>query len=323
MKLINIFYFLKPIIPRNIQIALRRKIVNYRLKKNSHIWPIYIKSNSLPNNWVGWPKGKKFAFVLTHDVDTCVGQEKCFDLMQLEKRLGFRSAFYFVPERYSVNCKYIKTLGDNGFEVGVHGLCHDGKLYKSQKIFQERAKKINHYLKNWQAVGFRSPAMHRELSWLQELNIRYDASTFDTDPFEPNAKGVKTIFPFFVREDSSPQGYYELPYTLVQDFTLFILLRETTIDIWKQKLDWIAENGGMALLITHPDYMKFNGKRNKIDQYPASYYEEFLTYVKQKYEGQYWHALPRDVTSFCSNANIGSNKICEDKYYSTKQSIIS
>jgi hypothetical protein len=31
---------------------------------------------------------------------------------------------------------------------------------------------------------------------------------------------------------------------------------EKTISIWKKKLDWIVEKGGMALLITHPDYMK-------------------------------------------------------------------
>jgi hypothetical protein len=53
-----------------------------------------------------------------------------------------------------------------------------------------------------------------------------------------------------------------LPYTLVQDFNLFKILREPNIDIWKRKLDWIAERGGMALINTHPDYMGFEGKQD-------------------------------------------------------------
>ena len=33
------------------------------------------------------------------------------------------------------------------------------------------------------------------------------------------------------------------------------------------------------------------------------YYEEFLEYIKSKYEGQYWHALPRDVARFWAGKN--------------------
>jgi len=47
-------------------------------------------------------------------------------------------------------------------------------------------------------VGFRAPAMHDNLEWISELNLEYDLSTFDTDPFEPQSDGVGTIFPFKV-----------------------------------------------------------------------------------------------------------------------------
>src|SRR5260370_15609527 len=108
--------------------------------------------------------------------------------------------------------------------------------------------------------------MLHKLDWLHELDIRYDASTFDTDPFEPQPEGHHTIFPLWVpsppRLGSDPStnnlaggGYVELPYTLPQDSTLFLLLREKTPDIWMRKLDWIADHGGMDLILTHPDYM--------------------------------------------------------------------
>lgn len=191
-----------------------------------------------------------------------------------------------------------KTLLENGFEVGVHGLNHDGKLYQSREEFVKRAEKINHYIKDWQATGFRSPAMHRNLDWIRDLNIEYDASTFDTDPFEPQSDGVGTIFPFRVEDDGEKKGYIELPYTLPQDFTLFILMKEKTPEIWKEKLDWIAEKGGMVLVNVHPDYVNFDGSKPALEEFPAQLYAEFLGYVKFKYFDQYWHALPKDLAQF-------------------------
>ena len=54
----------------------------------------------------------------------------------------------------------------------------------------------------------------------------------------------------------------------------------------------------MALVIVHPDYMCFDRAQARYDNYPAEYYAAFLDYVKQRYEGQYWHALPRDMARF-------------------------
>jgi hypothetical protein len=192
-------------------------------------------------------------------------------------------------------------LTQSGFEVGVHGLCHDGKLYKTREIFEERSVRINRYLGEWESVGFRSPSMHHNLEWIHELAIEYDSSTFDTDPFEPQPDGMGTIFPFRVENHSPRKGYVELPYTLPQDFTLFVLLNQKDVTIWKQKLDWIAGNGGMALLNAHPDYMRFDGKKPGPEEYPARYYKDFLEYIKENYENEYWHALPRDVARFFNN----------------------
>ena len=301
MNIINYAYYqIKPVLPRRLQIWLRRKAVRIKRERYKEVWPIHNKSAQPPQKWSGWPKGKIFALVLTHDVDTAAGQQKCIDLMKLEQSLGFRSSFNFVPERYSVSAELRSYLVAEGFEVGVHGLNHDGKLFQSKKIFDERSGKINHYLREWSAVGFRSPAMHHNLEWIQELEIEYDASTFDTDPFEPQSDGVETIFPFKYGGNGSSPGYIELPYTLVQDFTLFILMREQNVSIWKEKVDWLAERGGMALVVTHPDYMSFDGRPGR-EEYPAKYYLEFLEYVATKYKGTYWHALPRQVARFWSS----------------------
>jgi hypothetical protein len=299
---------MKPLIPRRLQLFVRRLFIQHQVEKYKNIWPINENGVREPAGWRGWPDGKRFALVLTHDVDTAQGQSKCLDLMKLDMDLGFRSSFNFVPLRYLVSQGIMGTLRSQGFEIGVHGLYHDGKYYLSRGIFSKRAERINGFLRDWQAVGYRAPAMYHRLDWFHELEIEYDTSTFDTDPFEPHAVGVGTIFPFFVKCDEAHRGFVELPYTLPQDFSMFILMRKNDIEIWKRKLDWVVERGGMVLMNTHPDYMCF-GKTQSDEEYPARLYEEFLNFVKEKYAGQYWHALPREVASFWKENHIGQ-KTC-------------
>lgn len=301
----RLYYILKPIIPRRFQIILRRRVVSVKRSLYKNRWPIDERAGKRPDGWFGWPDQKQFAFVLMHDVDTELGHSKCRQLMRLDEEMGFRSLFSFVPERYNVSPELRRDLVERGFEVGVHGLKHDGRLFLSRKKFRQQAVRINQYLKEWRSVGFVSPSMHRNLDWMHELNIEYDTSTFDTDPFEPQPDGIETIFPFTVHGNNGHRGYVELPYTLPQDFTLFVLMREKTIDIWKKKLDWIVENGGMALVITHPDYMNGHNGRCTIEEYPVEFYEELLHYVKSKYQGRYWNPLPKEMARFWKE-KIGS-----------------
>src|SRR5436190_13509245 len=275
----RLYYRLKPFIPQSLRTAVRRRFAVRLLDRIGSVWPIAPGSERRPEGWPGWPENKKFALVLTHDVESAVGLRKCRKLMQLEMEAGFRSSFNFVPEGdYRVPPELREELAQNGFEIGIHDLKHDGRLFESRREFNQRAARINHYLAEWGAVGFRSAFMLRELDWLHELDIEYDASTFDTDPFEPEPEGCQTIFPFWVPRptggsinhqrstvNSSSRGYIELPYTLPQDFTLFLLLCEKTTDIWRRKLDWIAEYGGMALIDTHPDYMALVGSSQKTE----------------------------------------------------------
>jgi len=78
------------------------------------------------------------------------------------------------------------------------------------------------------------------------------------------------------------------------------MMKEKGIDIWKKKLDWIVENGGMVHLKTHPDYMNFNNTKSGKEEYPVSFYTKFLEYIKYEYDGQYWHVLPKDMAQFNS-----------------------
>lgn len=297
---LQIYYTLKPLIPRALQIWLRRRFVRRRLQNPnvSHTWPIWESAGRRPNEWPGWPGMNDFAVVLTHDVEHEKGLSRCKLLAEVEESRGFCSSFNFVPERYNLPEETRSWLVRRGFEIGVHGLRHDGKLYLSNRAFTRRAAAINRYLEQWQSVGFRSPAMHRNLAWIGQLDVEYDLSTFDTDPFEPQSEGVETIFPYLVERNNGGEPYVEMPYTLPQDHTLFVIMAEPNIDIWKRKLDWVAERGGMVLVNVHPDYICFDGRPSS-EEYPIDLYVELLDYISSKYAGRYWNALPRNVAAYC------------------------
>jgi hypothetical protein len=323
--------------PARFRIALRRRLARQRIRAKSGLWPIDEAAGKTPAGWPGWPDGRQFAFVLTHDVESPIGYRQVRPLADLEQTLGFRSSFNFIPEgSYTVEPGLREELSQMGFEIGVHDLNHDGKLYNARREFRRRATRINRYLRDWNCSGFRSAFMLHRLDWLHELDVEYDASTFDTDPFELQPDGVTTIFPFWVPapcdthraadacdlsafSPSDPQtalaraarsgGFIELPYTLVQDISLFIILNEDTTHIWEKKLDWIADRGGMALVNIHPDYMGFSRSGYRAGCFAPSLYGGFLQHVRKRYGNALWHALPREVSRYTRTAYKGTGPL--------------
>jgi hypothetical protein len=229
-----------------------------------------------------WPEGKRFCFVMTHDVETAEGFANIDRLAAIERERDIRSSWNIVPRRYPYPEDKLGELAADGFEIGVHGLYHDGRLFSSRRIFDERLPALNEAFREMNSIGFRSPATHRNAEWMSGLECRYDSSFPDTDPFEPQAGGSLSLFPFFLN------GLLELPYTLPQDHTLFEILGESSIDIWTRKIDWIARCGGMALAIVHPDYMT--------DEKRLDCYRRLLDHVLERTDA--WIAKPGDVCNW-------------------------
>jgi hypothetical protein len=300
-----VYYRLKPYLSRRLRTRLLRLLALHTFHRPSEKWPIDPRARRVPDDWPGWPDGRRFAVVLTHDVEGAIGVERCLQLAALEERLGFRSSFNFVPEgEYRVDRELRDQLTGRGFEVGVHDLQHDGRLFDSARAFPAKARRINRYLHEWGAVGFRSGFMFRNLDWIQDLKIAYDASTFDTDPFQPDPRGAGTIFPFYVNGTEGRRGFVELPYTLVQDSSLFLVLGQKTIDVWTRKTDWIIEHGGMVLLNVHPDYMWFGDGEAQPGTFPAKYYADFLAYLQARNAGSFWAPLPKELASWYAAVRV-------------------
>jgi peptidoglycan/xylan/chitin deacetylase (PgdA/CDA1 family) len=229
-----------------------------------------------------WPDGNDFAFVLTHDVETAEGMRRIPLIADLEQELGFRSSWNLVPYKYPIDTGLLRELRERGFEIGVHGYNHDGRLFSSRAVFEQRLPAIQAALESFGAVGFRAPMVHRNLVWLQGLEIDYDASCFDVDPFQAMPGGVGGVWPFLAGR------FVELPYTLPQDHTLFVALGQRDGRIWSEKLAYLAGVRGMALVITHPDYLD--------SEWRIDIYRRMLEEVHEL--GEAWHALPKDVAAW-------------------------
>jgi hypothetical protein len=229
-----------------------------------------------------WPDGKSWALVLTHDVEAAAGQRRHELLRSPERDRGLRSCWNFVGQRYQVDATLIGALQAEGCEIGVHGLRHDGRDLSSRRQLRRRLPAIRELASQWQAVGFRSPATQRDWALMPELGFAYDSSYADTNPYEPQPGGCCTWLPFFIG------GMVELPMTLEQDHTLFEILRQPDARSWLHKAHMLRARGGMALLVTHPDYARdcrlTDGYLELLDAFCA--------------DRSAWHALPREVAAW-------------------------
>jgi len=291
----RLYYLAKPLLPRPLVVRGRRRAQARAQQTFPLGWPIEDRYRRFLWGAIGelmalcdlsevpfiffWPFGATCALVLTHDVETADGQHFVRRVADLEERLGFRSSFNFVAERYPLDHELIAELGARGFEVGVHGRRHDGRELRSRRVFERHARSINQHLRRLGAVGFRSPLTHRHPEWMQALDVEYDASFFDSDPFEPLPGGTMSLWPFTIGR------FLELPYTLAQDFTLVDVLGERSPRLWLEKAAYLRRFCGMALLNSHPDYLREPGHERV--------YREFLEELSGD-EGC-WNALPREV----------------------------
>jgi hypothetical protein len=203
--------------------------------------------------------------------------------MDLDDQEGFKASFQVVPEvRYDTTVALFDGLRERGFEVNVHDLSHDGHLFRSREEFAARARRVNSYARDFKARGFRSACMHRQQSWLDELEMAYDMSVPNVAHLEPQRGGCCTVMPYFIG------NIVELPLTTVQDYSLFHILGDYSIALWRKQIDAILDSHGLITILSHPDYL--------IEANARRVYRELLAHVRRVLdERNVWHALPGDV----------------------------
>jgi hypothetical protein len=293
------YYSLRPLFP----VSVRRHIQKVYLRGWDHRpfprWPVdssvedilehclatEMKAKRLaeiPFIWF-WPEGRSGCALMTHDVETTSGRDFCSTLMDIDDEYGIKASFQVVPEkRYDVPESYLSSLRDRGFEIAVQDLNHDGHLFSQRDEFLRRGELIRQYRKQYQATGFRAAILYRNLEWLPELDFSYDMSVPNVAHLDPQSGGCCTLFPYFIGKT------LEIPVTVTQDYSLFHIIGEYTLDLWKQQAGLILDKHGLMNFIVHPDYI--------IDEKPQQTFRDLLAHLsKLRAEQNIWIPLPHEV----------------------------
>jgi peptidoglycan/xylan/chitin deacetylase (PgdA/CDA1 family) len=294
------YYLLRPLLPT----CLRRHLQKLALRGWDTIpfprWPVdrsvdllferllvltmhTLNLDRVPFIWF-WPEGHTACAIITHDVETAAGRDFTGRLMDIDEAFGVKASFQIVPEqRYSVSPAYLDAIRERGFEICVQGLNHDGRLFGNYAAFLRCAQKINHYAEQFGAQGFRSPILYRKVDWFKALSFSYDMSMPNVAHLEPQRGGCCTVMPYFL-----PDGMLELPLTTTQDYSLFHILEEYSLALWKQQIRIILDGHGLMSFLIHPDYV--------IQKRAQDIYKALLDYVNRlRSEHRVWVALPREV----------------------------
>jgi hypothetical protein len=236
----------------------------------------------IPFIWF-WPKGALSCTAVTHDVESVPGWDFCPQLMDLDDSFGIKSSFQVIPEeRYTVTQERLDAMKERGFELNVHDLNHDGNLMTDRNEFMRRAPEINRHGKAFGALGFRSAVLYRNIDWHNALDFSYDMSIPNVAHLDPQRGGCCTVFPFF------NGSILELPVTMSQDYSLFNILKDYSIDLWKKQISLIRQRHGLMQMIVHPDYI--------MEEPARRVYAELLGHLADlRDRGETWIALPAEI----------------------------
>jgi hypothetical protein len=230
-----------------------------------------------------WPDGAPSSAIVTHDVETSVGRDRCSWLMDMDDRYEIKASFQIVPEqRYAVSPAFLDEIRGRGFEINVHDLNHDGRLFTNRDEFLRRAQRINEYAREFGARGFRSGALYRNPDWFEALDISYDMSIPNTGHLEIQRGGCCTAMPYFIGQ------ILELPVTTAQDYSLFHILKDFSNEIWKSQIESIMGRHGLLSFIVHPDYLG-------VDQASQAYRGLLDQLSRFREAGRCWVTLPGEV----------------------------
>ncbi len=241
--------------------------------------------DSVPFIWF-WPDNARAALIMTHDVENELGRDHCSALMDLNDAYGIKASFQVVPEaRYAVPESYLRAIRGRGFDVEIQDLNHDGRLFDDHQEFLRRAARINRYAKEFGASGFRAAVLYRKPEWYGAFDFSFDMSMPNVAPMDPQRGGCCSVMPYFIG------NLLELPVTTVQDYTLWNVLGQYSIDLWQTQMELIRSKHGLISFIVHPDYV--------IEKEPRSAYEGLLRHIRDtRQENNIWCARPAEIDAW-------------------------
>ena len=246
-----------------------------------------------------WPEGRTCAACVTHETSAPLQGKWVKEIVRLEKEKGISST-WFIPGEGSPERQagFLDQLMSSGSEVALLGdVFIPPMAFSSDIAFRHYLDRCRTFIERWEVRGFRSSAMLSSpimRKVLGEFSL-YDSSTTDLDPFYPTTpvRGCNSVHPFRI------YGALEIPVTLADPEKLAALGLSPgeILDLWKKKLHWIKEMGGlMVFRACHTRNLLSMKRRSGLSRW-MSMYRNLLDMISR--DEQVWQTTLGAVSDLC------------------------
>lgn len=247
-----------------------------------------------------WSGGLTHAVCVTHEIGRAPRGRWIEETARLEREKGIPATWFLPgekpPGRYS---GFLDRLRSAGNEIALLGDVFRPPLALGSDIAIRHAlDRCREFLERWHVRGFRSSVLISspvQRKVLAEFGL-YDSSTIDFDPFYPTApeRGCGSVHPFRIH------GNLEIPVTLPgpENLAALGLPPAEILKQWRNKLDWIRQTGGVAVIrMRHFACPLGRGRGLRLSDW-LSLYENLLEAVKE--DDRAWKTTLAAVSERCA-----------------------
>ena len=228
-----------------------------------------------------WPNRKRIALCLSFDIDAETLWLTRNDinarhlvhlsrglyatkqaLPRILKRLDeeqLKATFFTTAYTAEIHPEIIKYIAEQGHEIGYHGYMHEVKdTYDEENALMDKVDNIIRNLTGKRSVGVRMPDgiihdFHKQL-WL-DRGIIYSSNWRNNDgPFLLEIDGKEIPIVELPKDGIVDDTSYNM-YTLQHPEHYYLRSGREMVQIWKDELDGLADEGRMLNFVMHPQFI--------------------------------------------------------------------
>ena len=228
-----------------------------------------------------WPDKKRIALCLSFDIDAETlwltrNDINARHLVHLSRGLyatkqalprilnmldeeQLKATFFTTAYTAEIHPEIIKYIADQGHEIGYHGYMHEVKdTYDEENALMDKVDNIIRSLTGKRSVGVRMPDgiihdFHKQL-WL-DRGIIYSSNWRNNDgPFLLEIDGKEIPIVELPKDGIVDDTSYNM-YTLQLPEHYYLRSGREMVQIWKDELDGLADEGRMLNFVMHPQFI--------------------------------------------------------------------
>lgn len=228
-----------------------------------------------------WPDRKRIALCLSFDIDAetlwltrnDINQKHLVHLSRglyatkqaLPRILNMldeehlNATFFTTAYTAEIHPEIIKYIAEQGHEIGYHGYMHEVKdTYIEENALMDKVDNIIRNLTGKRSIGVRMPDgiihdFHKQL-WL-DRGIIYSSNWRNNDgPFLLEIDGKEIPIVELPKDGIVDDTSYNM-YTLQHPEHYYLRSGREMVQIWKDELDGLADEGRMLNFVMHPQFI--------------------------------------------------------------------